>query len=277
MKTDKNRKSQSIFQFKDYKDFLESITAGSDNWGMLSKLAQASGCQKSYLSRVIHKEVHLTPEQAYRIGQFLGLNELESEYFSNLVEFGRSGDRDHRESLSQKLQRARRMAEKVSKEGQKNAASESLQMVSYYTRMDLMVVHYLTSIPEYQTAERISQQTSIGKRKVETILQELQSLKLVEKVGSHWKFLAGDEHMTPTHPLLPVFQRLLRERALLALSENQSEGVHFSALQTISKNDFEKIKQIILKATSDFHKVARPSKPEELVVLCIDYFKPFFG
>ena len=264
-----------VFSFEDYKQYLSSLVTGENNWGMLSKLAEAGQCQKSYLSRVIHKEIHLTTEQAFRLSRFIHHDPSEQEYFCLLVEYARSGDADHRKYVRGKMIEAKRNFEKQTKEANKKISPQNLSMSYYYTRLDWMLIHYLTTIAQYQSLEKICQLTLKTKPEVEFILNELLRLNLVEKKGAKWIYQSGDEHLNAQHPMLPIFHRLLRERAVRDLDEGHQLGLHFSSVQTISAEDADKIKGVILKAIENYHKISRPSQPEELVILNIDYFRPF--
>jgi hypothetical protein len=53
-----------------------------------------------------------------------------------------------------------------------------------------------------------------------------------------------------------------------------SDGVHYTVVQSVSKADFEKIKQLVLDTIDQYARVAGPSKEEELVTLAVDFFRP---
>jgi hypothetical protein len=73
----------SIFAFGHYKDFLRAHCDASR--GALTKLAEAAGCQRSYLSKVLTADPHLTPDQGFLISRFLEFKSDEAEYFMLLL------------------------------------------------------------------------------------------------------------------------------------------------------------------------------------------------
>jgi len=64
-------KLTSLFSSENYKAYLKSVLDGpGKERGYQSRLAEAAGCQRSYLSQVVHSTPHLTPEHAMGMAQF---------------------------------------------------------------------------------------------------------------------------------------------------------------------------------------------------------------
>lgn len=185
----------------------------------------------------------------------------------------RSGDIGHRNKLTEKLNRLKRESEIIAKGASKKNVSEDFGKLSYYTNLDWMLIHYLTSIQRLRSVEKLAAYLKMDLKSVENILKELIQLGLVKKEGAHYNFQSGDEHLGENHPLLPIFHRLIREKAMTTRND-ATVSVNFSALQTVSTRDVEKLKDLLLKTIESFHKIARPSDPEELVAISIDYFLP---
>lgn len=49
--------------------------------------------------------------------------------------------------------------------------------------------------------------------------------------------------------------------------------MHYTAVQSLSRQDYEKLKQQFLKGLDNYRSVANPSQEEELVCLALDFFK----
>src|SRR5688500_3877864 len=69
-----------------------------------SRLAEAAGCQRSYLSQVLAKKALLSPEQAMGLADFWGLSSREADFFLMLVLHERAGTARLRGKLAQKLE-----------------------------------------------------------------------------------------------------------------------------------------------------------------------------
>jgi plasmid maintenance system antidote protein VapI len=95
---------KSIFVFNSYKPILRQYLRAKGKRGALSRAAEALNCQRSYLSRVMNSELHLTPDQAFMLARFWKLPHQEREYFQLLVEHERASTREYKEELqAQKL------------------------------------------------------------------------------------------------------------------------------------------------------------------------------
>jgi hypothetical protein len=64
-----------------------------------------------------------------------------------------------------------------------------------------------------------------------------------------------------------------RQRGFQKLAETEQEGIHYTAVHSLSADDYLVIRNLILKMLEDSRKVVEPSKEEELICLCCDVFK----
>lgn len=55
-------------------------------------------------------------------------------------------------------------------------------------------------------------------------------------------------------------------------SSDTNNSVHFTTVQSLSKSDFERLKQTLLDFIEKSAATAAPSEPEELVCLSCDFF-----
>src|SRR5262249_5652285 len=105
---------KGVFEFSSYKSALHYFLRGKNKRGTLSRAAEALNCQRSYLSRVINSEIHLTPDQGFLFAKFRKFTADESEYFQTLVEYERASDRSYKEEIQSKLIRLKRKHESLS-------------------------------------------------------------------------------------------------------------------------------------------------------------------
>jgi hypothetical protein len=108
---------------------------------------------------------------------------------------------------------------------------------------------------------------------VEFYLQELERLKFVEHRQNKWIYSGGEFHAKKDSPFVLMQHQNGRQRAILDAFQQDNEGIHYTALQTLSRKDAEKIKNLVLELISDFSKIAGPSDPEDCIVLTCDFFK----
>ncbi len=97
-----------IFYFNDYKKVIAHfIQVNESQRGYKSRLAEAAGCQNSYLSKVLSQAVHLTQDQGFGLSKFWNLMPVEEEYFLTLIQLERAGSLAYKNRLSEKLDELR--------------------------------------------------------------------------------------------------------------------------------------------------------------------------
>ena len=74
----KKPKEHSVFDFKNYRKFLNAWIENQDQpRGLMRRLAEAARCETSHMSRVLSGQLEFTPDQAFRVTQFIRLNDTE--------------------------------------------------------------------------------------------------------------------------------------------------------------------------------------------------------
>ena len=261
------------YSFTDYRDYLRQEVLGREERGLLSRLAEAANCQRSHISRVLSAQLHLTPEQAFRIARFLKFNEGQAEYFLTLVEFCRSGDKDHRAYLQVALKRMKAAHEDLAKRIKDQPIGAQERELTYYSSWHWSAIHIIVSIQEFHTVSAIARRLSLAPELVESCLLQLQEFNLVRHEKGRWSIASGSLHLAKRSPFNSIQHSNWRGRAVLASQSPSSDGVHYTVVQSISRTDFERIKQLLLVAIDDYTKIAKPSREEELVCFLCDFFR----
>ncbi|MGE0614108.1 MAG: TIGR02147 family protein [Bacteriovoracia bacterium] len=265
----------TVFDFDDYKDFLKATFSGKGTWGLISKLAEAAGCQRSYLSRVIHEEVHLTPDHGYGLGKGLRLNADEFEYFLALLEKARAASKSYREHLEAKIRRLKREHEDLSKRVQRPAQTVlSPQLQSYYSSWHWSAIHIAVSVPTLQTVPAISRRLSLPEAAVESALRQLHSMGLVKNDGGRWSYLPTELHTPKNSPYVNMHHANWRQRATLDAQDPTRDSLHYTVVQSMDRNAYEKIRREFLATIEQASNIARPAPEEKLVCITCDIFEP---
>lgn len=242
--------------------------------GALSRAAEALNCQRSYLSRIINAEMHLTPDQAFLLAQFWRLKPIERDYFQTLVEVDRAADSEYREHLKARLIEIIRRNESLTERMQRpepvlSTANEAL----YFSAWHWSAIHFLTSINEYQNLQKLSEKLAIPKEQLLFFLERLKEIGYVKQRSSHWEFQQGEFHLPNHSPFVIQHHQNWRNRAVLDAQTYNQESVHYTNIQTASKEDIQKIKAMLFDFISKSKETLDPSSPEEGVVILCDIFK----
>ena len=267
----------SIFDFDSYKKFLRAYFVdgrkqmpGQIN---LAELARKTGYQRSFFSRVINAELHLTPEGVYKIAQALGFAENEREYLFWLVEKERAGDTSYRVYAKARAADLKRDAEASTKAAAAPIQTEAAYFSSYLSSWMWVAIHLATAVPVLQTASAIADRYALPIPVVMHILRTLVELGLVRVEGTQYVFHKGSMHIAENSPWVQLHHSNWRQRALTDAQLVKPDAIHFTNILTLSESDRELAREEILKAIQRVMKIAQPSPAEDVVGFNLDFFR----
>jgi uncharacterized protein (TIGR02147 family) len=263
----------SLFGFDSYKGFIRSkIKENSEVYGYQSRLAEAAKCQRSFLSQVLSKEVHLTVEQAMGLCEFWKFGNDEQEYFLLLVQSERAGTESLKRFFERKLEGLLAKQKNLTDRFKETAQSEKDNEI-YYGSWHFAAIHGLVSIPSFQTVESISARLALPLKEVEATLSQLLRMGLVEKKGSRFRVGKTSLHLPKGSRFTPIFQAQWRNRAIMNSLEQNSDSLHYTSIVTISKKDLKRFEDMALRFLDETRALIAPSEDEEMVCFLMDLFK----
>lgn len=260
----------SVFEFTNYKEFLRSRL--KDSWGLITKVAEASGCQRAYLSRVLTDTVHLTPDQAFNIAKVFALSPLESEYFMALVEYARAGSDSYREFMEKKIVGLRRQQQNLSRKIRYENNSTLEVQSKYYSSWHWSAIHVLVSIPQFQYPEAIAVKLQLPISLVHATLEELAKNGFVRSERGRWIHSSGTLHLAKESPFITYHHNNWRTRAVQDAQTKGTENIHFTIVQAMSREAISEIKKLVLDFVDETARVAGPSESEEVMCMNLDFF-----
>ncbi|MFS4458014.1 DUF4423 domain-containing protein [Bdellovibrio sp. HCB2-146] len=263
----------NIFEFKSYKDFLNSYC--EQERGSLSRLAEAGECQKSYLSACLKGKGQLSLDQAYGMAEHLELSDFEQDYFFLLIEKEKAVTPKLRRRLEAKAKDMARESFRL-KNQQKDSliiSEVSSDVGVYYATWLTTAIHTLTSIPRFQTAPMLAKRLNLTIETVTPVLNYLLKMQMIEKSGDKYRWNSANIHLADNSTWISVHHSNWRTRATENIQKHDKEATHYSAVQSFSEQDFEKLKRKIAGFITEFNKVSDPSDPEEAFCLNIDLFR----
>lgn len=261
----------SPFLSSDYKKYLNELVVHSPR-GFITQLASAAPCQRSYLSKVLSGSIHITTDQAFNISKFLNHTELESQYFFTLVERERASTKTYGDHLKNRLKKLKQDHDDLSKRLNRTVVDQSDKEAFYYSSFIPCLLHILTSIPEYQTLERISRATHLPETLVEQILSELEKHHFIRKENNHYIFVGHSLHVSRSSPYVLFHHQNWRNQAMQFAQRKNSDNIHYTNIQSMSLKAFEKIRMDLLASIQRTAEISGPSKEEIMVCLLADLF-----
>ena len=266
-------KTRSVFEFNSYKKAMDHLLLKGATRGQLSRAAEMLKCQPSFLSRVIKSEIHLTPEHAFLLTRFWKMSSIEQAYFQTLVDFERAGESQFRSFLLQKLHELKEAHESSTKRSQKEDFSDADQRAVYFSTWIFSALHFLTTIPEFQTLKAISSRIGLTESTTLGYLRLLESMKLVRETKRGWEYAGGQFHVPKDSPFVVFHHQNWRTRSVMDAQDFKSDGIHFTSVLTLSKSDLQRLRELVIQFVSEANEISRPSEPEESAALLIDLFR----
>jgi transcriptional regulator with XRE-family HTH domain len=266
-----------VTDFSDYKEYLRQVIDLGAR-GIVRSLAEAAGCQRSYLSQALHSHINLTTEQLFGIAGYLGLSAPETEYLLLLLERDKAGRDAYRAHLESKLAKARhtskRLAERLRATGADPRAL--LDAEKYYSSWHYAALHIATSLPHLHSAEDFASALHIPLAATRSALRELERWGLVAVVDGKWSYcdLGANNplHLDARSPLSRMNNINWRSVAL-SRSGDETAEVHYSAVFTLSREDVGRLREIIIAFLADQRRRIATSGSEELCAFCCDFIK----
>jgi uncharacterized protein (TIGR02147 family) len=260
------------FEFSSYKSVMKHFLRGKGRRGALSRAAENLKCQRSYLSRVINSALHLTPDQGFLLARFWKFPLDEREYFQTLVEYERASDPSYREELWEKLNTQRKRHDSLSERIRRPVPADSSQAL-YFSSWHWSAIHFLTSIPRFQTPSAISERLALPISMVLSCLEQLKEWSFVRQLGQGWEYLGGEFHLPKDSPFVIQHHQNWRNRAVLDAQIQHKENIHYTNVQTLSRVDLPAVKELFLKFISDCNRILGPSSPEKAIAVTCDLFE----
>jgi uncharacterized protein (TIGR02147 family) len=268
---------ERIYQFKSYKDYLRNYLKHSSSRGATVRLAEAAGCQSSYLSKVLQpgSKVQLTHDHIFGISEFLNLSKNESHFLEVLLEKDRASQKKYKLKIEKEIETLRNENLKVASVLNKAPVRPDTAIdQTYYSHWLYSALHIAVSIPSLQDLASLSKHFFMPPEVLRDYLNTLEKNELVQQISKDkWSWKRGDFHLSNQSPLAVMHQMTWRSKAIEDSSQRTSSSVHYTVVQSISEDDFDRLRSIVLEWIENFQKISGPSNPEELVNLNLDFYK----
>jgi uncharacterized protein (TIGR02147 family) len=266
---------QDFFSFTDYRELTWSLLKQKPKkgWGQLSKLAKSISVTSTLVSQILSGEKNFTPEQAAATCEFLNLTELETEYYLALVDYMRAGTPLLKGRIEQRMHNVQAQANNLKNRIDNLQELTSDSIAQFYSQWNYSAIRLLTSIPEYNTVEKIANYFSMPKNQVIQILDFLVQHGLVTKKSDQYSMGIARTYLPPQSPLVGQHHLNWRLKSLSKTNSLTSDEMMFTAPMTISKKDFDRILIVLRKQITEIFKTLEQTKPEVLANLNIDFLK----
>jgi uncharacterized protein (TIGR02147 family) len=241
----------SVFDYKEYKTYviatLDQRTAVEK--GQRTRLSKYIGCQSAYLSQVLNGGADFSAEQAIAVSQFLNHTQAESKYFLNLVLIARAGTKDLREYYQTEIKKILDDRHSIKDRISAHRVLSETDQARYYSAWYFAAIHVIVSLPQFKSGQAIAETLNLSPKIVSEALEFLVQIGLLKKVGANY-------HQG--------------EVSLQSLEQTKSQNLHYSSVITCSKEDYVKVRELMISAVEKIRAVIKPSKDEIMATYSMD-------
>ncbi len=265
-----------LFDLDDYRSVIEKkLKDEAKTRGYRTELAKAAGCQLAYISHVLNNQAQFTPDHAIGTAEFWGLDEIETDFFLGLVDLARAATPRLRIQIEKKLAKLRREYRKTLQSRLSIEPYDQERVIEYYLDWAVAATHALLMLPQFGEATALSKKLLIEESRVQAILKLLQDLGFAERVGAKWKATSRFFHAGDENKFARLHHRNWRQQVSENLNRNEasSNKFHYTAIHSLSQDDFKKIRQLLTDLISQSRSVVIPSPEETVACMTLDWFE----
>ena len=264
----------NIFEIVDYKGILNHILfeKRKTQKGLSRKLSEYLGVHPTLVSQVLKGQKDFSEEQILVVCEYLGVAKLETKYLLALLQKERAGSKKLKDLCQETIEQIRKQALKVSERVTRDRTLSEAEKAIFYSNWVYSAIHLLSTLETPLSFEEVSKRLNLSLRKTREILDFLiQTQMVIEKDG---KFISGAmvTHLEKDSPFLVKHHTNWRLKAIQAAENLSDDELMYSGNISINKQDFAKLREMLIKTIQDFIAIVKPSPAEDIAQFNLDLF-----
>jgi uncharacterized protein (TIGR02147 family) len=262
----------SVFDFQDYREFLNAWIESQGARGIKGRLAQAANVSSTLISLVLKGDKHLTLEQAVEIGEFLGMSEQETDYFFLLVELGRAGTVKLRQKLKKKIREQQEESKKLAKRLRKDAELSEEQKATFYSSWLYSGTRILSALETHHDISSIAARLEVPPAVISRVLTFLVEAGLCKFEDGKLTYGPSYTHVAADSPYVIKHHQNWRVQGFRKMDLNDDRNLFYTCPMALSPEAAAQIRALLPKVIDEVLAIFKPSPSEEVYCFNIDWF-----
>ncbi len=274
MNTDVLSMVKQIFEFDDYREFMQAYfkSLPREGFGQLSRTAKVLNIQPSLLTGILNSSKNMTQEQAFDFVAHIELSPLESEYFISLVHLSRAGTARVRKYYESKLGELRAKSDLLKNRLPPKAELPEQVKAQFYSEWFYSGVRMATSIESVETSDQIAETLGLPRSTVVKVLEFLLTHGLVKLENGAYELGPQSTHVGAGELLVSRHHTNWRLKAIEAIAQRNERAIHFTSPLSIAEKDIEVVRKMLMQSLDGIFDVVDASEAEKVACLCLDWF-----
>lgn len=269
----------NVYKHLNYKDFLKLALLEKrkrvNASFTYSRMAAACRIQKTYLSRVLNSDTaHLSEDQLYQAGRYLGLTKEENKYLQLLRTYQKSDVATFKSELKIEIDKIREMNERSESHLNVETLEQSTDFSAYYLDPNVMLIHIFLAVDRFRSdLKSLATKLNLSDEYLAQILSSLEQMKLIKLTDNGYILLKEDTHLPADSQLYLPYRFMQRIKSLERIQRlNQEKTYNFSAVFSADEDTRKSIKNKFLELLEFAGKTANAAKNEEVYQMNFDLF-----
>lgn len=267
---------KNIFDFTDYRLFLKAYLKQmpKEGYGQARKLAAHIQVHTSLISQILNGLKELSADQAVGTAEFLGLSEVETDYFLAMTQLGRAGTELLKKTARRQMAEIKKRGTTLSERTKYERILSDEQRAIFYSSWIYSAIRQLSAIDEGVDMETLNQKLGLPKTIINRSVEFLLATGLCNEKQGKIKIGKARTYLEPESPWARVYHQTWRQRAASSVEKMRATDFHYTSPVTLSVEDAEKVRAFLVETVQNINSVIDPSPSQALRCLCIDWFDP---
>lgn len=265
----------TIFEYTNFFDFLEKEIEKISRLkrGEKKKIAEELNIPPSLLSQIFSGTRKLTFDQVYLLCEYIGYSPIEREYIFNLYHLSNTHNKKLKELMKKKCEDIKKNSLKISERIEKDRILSEREKSILYSSWFYIAIWAYVSIGEGKTMEEIALHFGLPQKKVREVLEFLVETQICKMEHGLYTHHLNRTHIEKSSPHFRQHHNNWRIRSIQKLDLQNAEDLNFTAPLSLSKTDFDKIREEMMALIQSVYKTVKDTEPEEVYCINIDFFK----
>jgi uncharacterized protein (TIGR02147 family) len=263
-----------VFQYLDFFDFLEKEIEKISRLkrGEKKRIAEELNIPPSLLSQIFSGTRKLTFDQVYLLCEYIGYSSLEKEYIFHLYHLSNAHNKKLKDLMKKKGDEIRKNSLKISERIEQDKILTEKEKSILYSSWFYIAIWAYVSIGDGKTLDEITNHFNLPLAKVREVLEFLLETQICKLEKGLYKHHLNRTHIEKSSPHFRQHHNNWRIRSIQKLDLQNAEDLNFTAPLSLSKKDFDKIREEMMKLIQNIYMTVKDTNPEEIYCVNIDFF-----
>jgi uncharacterized protein (TIGR02147 family) len=265
----------SAFNFTGTKAYLRHYISQLPKRGRgeISRIADHLRVSGTLVSQVLAGEKSFTAEQTQALISYLGLSGVEADYIMFLVQYERAGSSDLKKYWATKLSEAKEQSLKLSHRVKADTVLSEQERTVFYSSTIYSAIRLFTSVGHQgKGIGEICERFDLPRNKAAEILNFLIGCGLLLERDGRYFMGAQKTHLEQKSPHFLRHHSIWRINAINHNQEVSDRELMYTAPVSISKDDFDLLREEMAQFIKKFLDRVHSSPAEEVACLNLDFY-----